>query len=90
MDIVRGKPFFHLSMEVSDRYDKSENDFYEDIHEYIHRIYHCSNRLQAVNVRTNALKFIDQWRLQRSEEIDEHVRSAGQLVLNAFDECQSI
>jgi len=36
------------------------------------------------------LKFIDQWRLQRLEQLDQHVRSAGQLILNAFDGYQSI
>jgi hypothetical protein len=93
MNIVRAKPLFHLStftMEVSDRYDKTENDFDEDVHNYIHRISQCSNRLQAINLRTNALQFIDQWRSQRLEQIDERVRSAGQLILNAFDGYQSI
>jgi hypothetical protein len=96
MNIVRAKPLFHLStftMEVSDRYDsndKTENDFDEDIHNYIHRIYQCSNRLQAITLRTNALQFIDQWRSQRLEQIDDRVRSAGRLILKAFDGYESI
>ncbi|CAF3528782.1 unnamed protein product [Adineta steineri] len=95
MNISRAKPFFHLStfsMEVPDRFDESnrfDNDFDENIQEYIHRIHHCSNRSQAINLRTNALKFIDQWRLQRLEQLDEQARSSGQLILNAFDKYQS-
>ncbi|CAF2386570.1 unnamed protein product [Rotaria sp. Silwood2] len=95
MNIIRNKPIIHLStytMETSDRFDnndKTKDNFDENIHEYIHRIYHCSNRSQAIILRTSALKFIDQWRLQHLEQLDQHVRTAGQLILNAFDEYQS-
>jgi hypothetical protein len=79
-------------MERSDGYgddNKAEVDFDEDVREYIHRIRHCSNRSQAITLRTDALQFIDQWRLQHLEELDQHVRLAGQLILNAFDGYQS-
>jgi hypothetical protein len=65
----------------------TEREFEEDIHEYVHRLYRCSNRSQAISVRTHALKYIDQWRLQRLEDLDARVRTAGQSILNAFDEC---
>jgi hypothetical protein len=95
MNFIRAKPLFHLSTFIMDRYDNNNNnqiedDFDEEIHEYIYRIYHCSNRSQAVSLRTNAFQFIDQWRLKRLEQLDQRIRSAGQLVLNAFDEHQSI
>ncbi|CAF0815358.1 unnamed protein product [Rotaria sordida] len=95
MNIIQTKPIIHLStytMETSDRFDnndKIKDNFDEDIHKYIHRIYHCSNRSQAIILRTNALKFIDQWRLQHVKQLDQRVRTAGQLILNAFDEYQS-
>jgi hypothetical protein len=95
MNIIQVKPLFHLStytMEKLEGYEnnKNEENFDEDIQEYVYRISHSSNRLQAINLRTSALKFIDQWRLKHLEELDRHVRSAGQLILNAFDEYQSI
>ncbi len=68
---------------------EEDNNFDEDIQKYIDRILHSSNRLQAIHLRTNALKFIDQWRLQRLEQLDQHVRMSGKLILNAFDEYQS-
>ncbi|UJR36245.1 hypothetical protein I4U23_028977 [Adineta vaga] len=79
-------------MELSDRYntnDRSEDDFDENIQEFIFCIDHCSNRSQAVRLRTHALTYIDQWRLQRLEQLDERVRTAGHLILNAFDDSLS-
>ncbi|CAF1470856.1 unnamed protein product, partial [Adineta ricciae] len=78
-------------MELADRYDDndtSDSDFAEDIDEYILRIYRCSNRSQAIKLRTQALRYIDQWRIQQLELLDECVRQAGQAVLNAFDDSQ--
>ncbi len=95
MNIVRAKPLLHLStftMEKSEGYEKKnmEENFDEDIQEYIYQIFHSVNRSQAIHLRTNALEFIDQWRLKHLEQLDQHVRSAGQLILNAFDGYQSI
>lgn len=95
MNIVRGKPLFHLStfiMDKSEGYEKNkiEENFDDNIQEYIYQIYHSSNRTQAIKLRTNALEFIDQWRLKHLEQLDQHVRSADQLILNTFDEYQSI
>ncbi len=95
MNIIQAKPLFHLStfiMEKSDdeeRINKFEDDFDEDIQKYIEQISHSANRLQAIQLRTNALKFIDQWRLQRLQQLDQRVRTVGKLILNAFDEYRS-
>ncbi|CAF4617677.1 unnamed protein product, partial [Rotaria socialis] len=89
-NIVRTTPHMHLStytMETSDNFDT--DDFDQDIYNYIHRIHHCSNQSEAINLRLNALKFIDQWRLQFLEKLEHRVRTAEQLILNAFDEYQS-
>jgi hypothetical protein len=90
MNIIRGKPLFHLSTFAMNKSEGYEENFDDDIQEYIYQIYHSSNRSQAIKLRTNALEFIDQWRLKRLEQLDQHVRSAGQLILNTFDEYQSI
>lgn len=74
-------------METWDRFDN--DDFDEAIREYIHRIYHCSSRSEAIIVRSNALKFIDQWRLQHLDQLDQRIRTAGHSVLNAYDQFQS-
>lgn len=95
MNPLEKKPLFHLStfiMNKTEGYEKNiiEENFDDDIQEYIYQIYHSSNRIQAINLRTNALEFIDQWRLKCLEQLEDHVKSAGQLILNAFDEYQSI
>lgn len=68
--------------------ETTERDLEEDIYEYIHRLYRCSSRSQAISVRTHALGYIDRWRAQRLQELDARVRTVGQLILDAFDECQ--
>ncbi len=88
LNVIRTKPLFHLSTFIMEKMEE-DNNFDEDIQKYIDRILHSSNRLQAIHLRTNALKFIDQWRLQRLEQLDQHVRMSGKLILNAFDEYQS-
>jgi hypothetical protein len=78
-------------MERSDYDDSShENrDYFDDnIDEYIHRFLHCTQRTQAIHLRTNALKYIDRWRREQLEQLDQRVRLAGQSVLNAFDNYQ--
>jgi hypothetical protein len=74
-------------MESLDGYNnnKTDDDFHEDIQEYIHRIQNCSNRSQAIILRTDAFQFIDQWRLQQLEQLDQHVRLAGQSIFDAYD-----
>jgi hypothetical protein len=89
VNIVRANPLFHLSTFTMEKSEGIEDKFDEDIHEYVYHIYHSSNRSQAINLRTNALEFIDQWRLKHLEQLDQRVRSAGQLILNTFDEYQS-
>lgn len=90
MNLIRTKPLFHLSTFTMEKSEGYEKNFEDDIEKYIYHIYHSSNRTQAINLRTNALEFIDQWRLKRLEQLEEQVKSAGQLILNAFDEYQSI
>lgn len=96
MNIIGTEPTTHLSTytmkssEYFDDKDEIHDDFDQNIHECMHHINNCSNRTQAIFLRTNALKYIDQWRLQRLEQLDQRVRRAGQLVLNAFDDYQSI
>lgn len=63
--------------------------FDEDIRRYMEEILHSRNRSEAIFFRSNALQFLDQWRLQRIEQLDQRVRTAGQLILNAFDQYQS-
>lgn len=70
-------------MNCRDRFD-------EDIHKYIEEILHSRNRSEAIFFRSNALQFLDQWRFQRIEHLDHRVRTAGQLILNAFDQYQSM
>ena len=65
--------------------NRTDDDFHEDIQEYIHRIQNCLNRSQAIILRTDAFQFIDQWRLQQLEQLDQSVRLAGQSILNAYD-----
>ena len=69
-------------MEISDH----DDDFQEELREYIYRISRCSTRSQAVVLRTNALRLVDQWRAQRLEQLDQHVRLAGQWILQAYDQ----
>ena len=93
--VVRAKPLFHLSTFVMDksedeeRTEKFEDDFDQGIRKYSEQISRSANRYQAVQLRTNALKFIDQWRLEHLQRLDQCVRTAGNSVLNAFDEYQS-
>lgn len=94
MSIIREKALFHLStviMERSDReddYQHMEEEFDERIQDYADRIFCSGRRSQAIQLRTNALKFIDQWRRERLEQLDQHIRFAGQRILNAFDQYQ--
>lgn len=90
MNILPAKPLFHLStfvMEVSD--EERHDRFDEDIRRYMEEILQSRNRSEAIYFRSNALQFLDQWRLQRLEQLDQRVRTAGQLILNAFDQSQS-
>ena len=91
MNIIRAKPLFHLSTFIMEKSEDEEriNKFEDDIQKYIEQILCSNNRTQAIQLRTNALKFIDQWRLERFQQVDQRVRTAGKLILNAFDEYQS-
>jgi hypothetical protein len=91
MNIIPAKPLFHLSTFIMEKSEdnKFEDDFDENIQKYIEQIPRSANRSQAIQLRTNALKFIDQWRLERFQQVDQRVRTAGKLILNAFDEYQS-
>ena len=62
-----------------------DDDFDDELREYIYRLSRCSNRSQALVLRMDALRLVDQWRAQRLEQLDQRVRLAGQWIRQAYD-----
>lgn len=82
-DENRQKPHRHLSTFVMKR-----SIDHEDFHDFLERLRQCRTRSEAVRIRSEALKFIDQYRRDRLEDLDEQIRLMGQLVLTLFDQCE--
>lgn len=79
----RDKPHWPLSTFVMQR--SIDQD---DLHEYLDRLRHCRTRTEAIDIRSEALKFIDRYRRERLEDLDEQIRLMGQFVLKVFDQSQ--
>lgn len=82
-DPNRQKPHWNLSTFVMKR-----SIDHEDFHDFLERLRQCRNRSEAVRIRSEALKFIDLYRRDRLEDLDEQIRLMGQLVLTLFDQCE--
>lgn len=79
-----------LLMKKSVSRETTEDDLDGIVQQYSIGLIHSKSRLAAVQMRDNALNDLDEWRRERIEEIEDHVRSAGRTILRTFDQCLSI